>query len=361
MHITFMIKSHGVRHTAYTVVPKRIRNYSSEGNSMHFRRNLMQIISSLVLTSVALISPMIGAAQQQEPPSAPAASEVKFPPVEQSNFTAAAPSRATVEAFLKESWGYDPNRVWQVWAILETPAPGISRVVVQIAQKNDPQHQIATATFLVTPDGKHLISSGLDFLSFGAHPYAETHAVLLQRANGPSRGAADKKFELVEFADFQCPHCKATQPVIDRLLADFPQAHFVFENFPLTSIHSEAYKAAAYSVCVAQQAGNAAFFKFADAVFANQQQLTPESSDAALGDAATKIGLDAAKVGACSYSRAAKSAVDASVKLGQDLNVNETPMLFINGRQIPVGEVAENQLPYEALKQIVEYQFKLDQ
>jgi hypothetical protein len=36
-------------------------------------------------------------------------------------------------------------------------------------------------------------------------------------------------------------------------------------------------------------------------------------------------------------------------------------MLFVNGRQIPIGEVAENQLPYEVLKQIVEYQFKLDQ
>jgi protein-disulfide isomerase len=198
-------------------------------------------------------------------------------------------------------------------------------------------------------------------LNFGEHPYAENREILTQRANGPSRGAADKKFEIVEFADFQCPHCKATQPIIDRLLGDFPQAHFVFENFPLISIHTEAYKAAAYSACVAQQAGNEAFFKFADAVFTNQQQLTPEGSDAALGDAATKIGLDAAKIGSCSYTQAAKSAVDASIKLAQDLNVNETPMLFVNGRQIPVGEVAENQLPYETLKQIVEYQFKLDQ
>jgi protein-disulfide isomerase len=183
----------------------------------------------------------------------------------------------------------------------------------------------------------------------------------MQRANGPSRGAASKSFELVEFADFQCPHCKATQPVVERLLSDFPQAHFVFENFPLTAVHSEAYKAAAYSVCVAQQAGDAAFFKFAGDVFETQQALTPEGSDAALGDAATKAGLDAAKVGSCSYTQAAKSAVDASIKLGKDLYIDETPMLFINGRQIPVGEVANHQLPYETLKQIVEYQFKLDQ
>lgn len=325
------------------------------------RRILKPAIIALVLTVATIASPYLATAQQ-ETPSAPSASAtpIKFPPTETSNFTAASPSRSTVEAFLKESWGYDPDRVWQVWAILKTPSPGISRVMVQVAQKNDPQHQIATASFLVTPDGKHLIANNLSMLNFGDHPYAENRDVLTQRADGPSRGAASKKFELVEFADFECPHCKATQPIIEHLLTDFPQAHFVFENFPLTSIHTEAYKAAAYSVCVDQQAGSATFFKFVDAVFANQQQLTPDSSDAALGDAATKVGLDAAKVGSCSYTQAAKSAVDASMKLGQDLNIDETPMLFINGRQIPVGEVAENQLPYETLKQIVEYQFKLD-
>ena len=325
---------------------------------MHSRRILKQVLPALMLAAIVALP---AAAQQQETPSAPNSTPIKFPEPNAANFTAASPTRATVEAFLKESWGYDLDRVWQVWAIQKTPAPGVSRVIVQVAQKSDPQHQIATAIFLVTPDGKHLIANNLDMLAFGEHPYAENRDVLMQRANGPSRGAADKKFELVEFADFQCPHCKDTQPIIERLLADFPQAHFVFENFPLTSIHTEAYKAAAYSVCVAQQAGDATFFKFADAVFANQQELTPDSSDAALGDAATKVGLDAAKVGACSYTQAAKSAVDASIKLGHDLNIDETPMLFINGRQIQVGEVANGQLPYDTLKQIVEYQFKLDQ
>jgi protein-disulfide isomerase len=328
---------------------------------MHSRRIFKQAIICFTLAFAAITSPVLASAQQQDVPSAPSASPMKFPEPPATNFTATSPSRATVESFLKESWGYDPDRVYQIWAILKSPAPGVSRVVVQVAQKNDPQHQTATATFLVTPDGKHLIANDLSMLPFGDHPYAEAHDILMQRANGPTRGAADKKFEFVEFADFQCPHCKATQPIIDRLLADFPQAHFVFENLPLTSIHSEAYKAAAYSVCVAQQSGNDAFFKFIDNVFANQEALTPDNSDAALGDAATKAGLDAAKIGACSYTQAAKSAVDASIKLGQDLNVDETPMLFINGRQIPVGEVAANQLPYETLKQIVAYQFQLDQ
>jgi len=65
-------------------------------------------------------------------------------------------------------------------------------------------------------------------------------------------------------------------------------------------------------------------------------------------------------VGSCSYTAAAKAQVDASIKLAQDLFIDQTPMLFINGRQIPVGEVANGQLPYETLKKIVEWQFSLD-
>ena len=326
---------------------------------MHSRKVLNAILNSLLIVSMGIMPGALAIAQQSNP-SLPDSS-IHFPKPPESNFNAASPTRVTVQAFLKALWGYDSDRVWQIWAILKTPAPGVSRVIVQVAQKSSPQHQIATASFLVTPDGKHLIATNLDMQPFGTHPYAAAREMLMQRANGPSRGAASKNFEIVEFADFECPHCKATQPVIQRLLTDFPQAHFVFENFPLTSIHSEAFKAAAYSVCAAQQAGDATFFKFADAVFANQQGLTPDESDATLGDAATKVGLDAAKIGACSYTDAAKNAVNASIQLGKDLNVDETPMLYVNGRQIPVGEVADGQLPYETLKQIIEYQFKLDQ
>jgi protein-disulfide isomerase len=300
-------------------------------------------------------------ASQPDIPAAPSASSgPKFPAADPKNFTAASPTRETVDAFLRVSWGYDTDRAWQVQAIQKTPAPGVSKVTALVTQKSDPQQQIATLVFYVTPDDKHLISNS-EVLPFGAAPYADARRVLDERAEGPSRGAADKKFEFVEFADLQCPHCKAVQPTIQRLISDFPQAHFVFENFPLTSIHTEAYKAATYGICVAQQSGNDAFFKFIDAVFAAQDGLTPQTSESTLADAVTKIGLDPAKIGSCSYTSAAKAPVDASIKLAQDLDVTETPMLFINGRQIPVGEVANGQLPYETLKKIVAWQFSLDQ
>ena len=61
-----------------------------------------------------------------------------------------------------------------------------------------------------------------------------------QKADGPYRGSAAKDLELVEFADFQCPHCKEAQANMDKLVADFPKARIVFQNDPILSIHPQA-------------------------------------------------------------------------------------------------------------------------
>lgn len=289
----------------------------------------------------------------ESPSSSAAPAAPQFPPVQEANFTAATPTRADVEAFLKTSWGYDSNRTWEVFAIQKTAAAGVSKVTILVAEKQNPQ-QIANLTFFVTPDGKHLISQE-SILDFGPHPYEGNFRILQQRAQGPSRGAAGQQFELVEFADFECPHCKEAQSVVDRLLHDFPQAHYVFENFPLVNIHPEAFKAAAFGECVAQQGGNSAFFKYADSVFAGQNDLAGQGAEQALRNGVTAAGLDPDKIATCANSPAGKNAVEASMHLGQDLSVDQTPMLFIDGRAVPMLAV-----PYEQLKQIVAYQFSLD-
>jgi protein-disulfide isomerase len=299
-------------------------------------------------------APSAPAPQQTPSAPAPAASaEPQFPPVNEANFDAASPTKADVEAFLKTSWGYDPNRVWEIFAIQKTPAPGLSKVTVLVAEKQGGQ-QIATLNFFVTPDGKHLVAQDA-VLDFGANPYANNYRVLQQRAVGPSRGATAKQFQLVEFADFECPHCKEAQSVAERLVQDFPQAHFVFENFPLVNVHPAAYKAATWAACVSEENGSEAFFKYASSVFGAQNDLAGQGAELALRNAATAAGADPDKIAACADSAAGKNAVDASMRLGQDLNVDQTPMLFIDGRGLPM--LAVN---YDQLKTIVAYQFSID-
>jgi protein-disulfide isomerase len=276
-----------------------------------------------------------------------------FPPADPRNFTADTPSKQTVDDFLKATWGYDTNRIWQIQAILKTPVAGVSRVVVLVSEKGGAKDQTGQLSFFTLPDGKHIIADNV--LPFGSKPFEENRQLLQQEANGPSRGASSKDLEFVEFSDFECPHCKEQQATVAKLLDDYPTAHFVSQNFPLVQIHSEAYKAAAYGVCVAKAGGNDTFFKFADAVFDAQSGLTPQSSDQTLKDAVTKAGGDPAKVAACSTTPETKAAIDASLKLGEQVGVSATPTLFVNGFALPLGSV-----PYETLRKIVDFKAEQD-
>jgi protein-disulfide isomerase len=275
---------------------------------------------------------------------APAAGPV-FPKVDPADFTADSPTKAQVESFLQASWGYDPNRVYQVARIAKTVVPGISTVVVLVGEKGD--SKTGALQFLALPDGIHIIANN-EILPFGDHPYSGNRTTLLEHATGPSQGAASKDLEIVEFADFQCPHCKDAQPTVQKILTDYPNAHFVFESFPLPQ-HPQAFRAASYGACVAKLGGDKAFFEYDAAVYDGQAGLaTDDGATLTLNSAVTKAGQDPAKVEECSKTPETKATIDGSVKLARDLNVNETPWLFINGRGIPLLGVN-----YETIKQMI--------
>lgn len=302
------------------------------------------------------------AAQEQTPttppaaapaPSAPAPAPPAFPKPDPADFTADTPTKETVNAFMQANLGFDPNGVWQVQAIQKTQLPGITRVVVFVGDKTGKQQPYRFA-FLTAPDMKHIMV-GDRIIPFGEHPFEEQRTLLQQRANGPYRGAAGKDLELVEFADFQCPHCKAAQANMDKLVTDFPNARIVFESDPIPSIHPESVIAAQYGACVAKLGGNSAFFTFTAAVFEGQEGLaTADGATLTLNSAVTKAGLEPAKVSACANTPETKATVDASMQLAKDLDITSVPTLSINGRQVPANA------PYDTLKQIIEYQAKQD-
>jgi protein-disulfide isomerase len=310
----------------------------------------------------ALFMPMLKATAQEQVPAAPAQTPSEptptaapvFPKPNPANFTATSPTKEAIDAFLQTSWGYDENRIWQVQAILKTTAEGVTKVVLIVGDKTGKQKPAAMGFFALA-DGKHIIA-GDEIIAFGPHPFAEDRATLQARADGPYRGSAAKDLELVEFADFQCPHCKEAEANMDKLAVDFPKARIVFQVYPLARIHPESVTAAAYGMCVTKLGGSSAFFQFAAAVFDGQEGLaTKDGAILTLNSAVTKAGLDPTKVAACAATPAVNAEVDASVKLAQDLNINQTPTLMVNGRQVPIGGVA-----YETLKQIIQYQAKLD-
>lgn len=323
-------------------------------------RNSARLVVATVLA--LLFSPVPHAAAQDQtpaspaaapPPAAPVAAPPSFPKPDPADFTADTPTKETVNAFMQANLGFDPNGIWQVQAIQKTQLPGINRVIVFVGDKTGKQQPYRFA-FLTAPDQKHIIV-GDRIIPFGDHPFEEYRTLLQQRANGPYRGSASKDLELVEFADFQCPHCKAAQANMDKLATDFPNARIVFENDPIPSIHPESMLAAEYGACVAKLGGSPAFFQFASAVFEGQEGLaTADGATLTLNSAVTKVGLKPADVAACATTPEIKAGIQASMDLAKELDISSVPTLSINGRQVPANA------PYDTLKGIIEYQAKAD-
>jgi protein-disulfide isomerase len=256
------------------------------------------------------------------------------------------PSEATVDSFMQQTFGYEPNVTWKVSSIKPAPVPGLAQVDVVLA---NPQGQQASR-FYVTADGEHAVVG--EIIPFGAKPFERTNKILEKGMTGPSRGPKDAAVTIVEFGDLQCPACKAAQPAIEGLVAAEPNARFVFQNFPL-EMHNWAAKGAAYADCVAQ-ASNDAFWKFMAKTYETQSDITAENADQKLTAIADGAGVKGSDIAACAATPATKSRVDTSIALGKSANVTGTPTLFINGRS--VGNIS--QVPTEALKGLVDFAAK---
>src|SRR5215471_15120243 len=188
-----------------------------------------------------------------------------------------APSKEEVEAALKRTVGYDPGVAWTVYDIRPSVIPGLTEILVSF-NKQDP------ARIYWDPESQNAVIGQL--LPLGSNPYAADRAKL-KAADGPATGAQTPVIQMVEFSDLECPHCKAAQPIMEKLAADFPQVRYIFQQFPLpASMHPWAMKAAQYSDCAAQL-NPAAFWKYTDSIFANQGSIALATADDKLKELAT--------------------------------------------------------------------------
>ncbi len=257
---------------------------------------------------------------------------------------AALPTVEEVETSMKRSFGYDPGVTWQVLDIRESSIPGLAEILVSM-NKQQPVH-------LYLASGTQTAIAG-QMIPFGPDPFAAARANL-KGAFGPSRGGQNPPIEIIEFSDLECPHCKVAQPVLAKLFADFPQARFIFQEFPLpASLHPWALKAAQYADCAGQMDKDA-FWKYVDSIFENQGGIALATADDKLKELATAAGYDAQKISTCAASPETDARIKKSQALGATLDVNETPTVFINGRRVP--GIAN--IPYDNLKQLV--QFEID-
>jgi protein-disulfide isomerase len=139
---------------------------------------------------------------------------------------------------------------------------------------------------------------------------------------------------VVEYADFECPDCWVTYPVIERVLdALGGKVRFAFRHFPVVSRHPLAQGAALGAEAAGRQGK---FWEMHRRLFEAQGALSPEE----LGQYAQEIGLDLDRFGRDMADPALAAKIREGKLLGVRSGVNGTPTLFLNGVRFEHAEPA---------------------
>ena len=282
----------------------------------------------LGLVSLAA-GPARGQQQQSSMPKQPASSSA---PTE---------LQKNVETYLRHLYAIGPNVQLTVSVPKESEVPGLLETTVDVKDGENTQ----SAKFYVSKDGKYLVRGDVSDLS--KDPLAETRA-RIQMKDAPSLGDSKALVTLVEFSDFECPVCRSLHDVLRGMLPNYPQVRVVFKDFPLEQLHPWARTAALAGRCAYQQDPKA-FWKVYDAIYDQQEVISASNAWSKMTDFAADAGLNPDAFKACMAGPEAGAAVDASRTNGQELEVNSTPTVFVNGRRLVGAD------PH-ALEQYIQYE-----
>jgi len=155
--------------------------------------------------------------------------------------------------------------------------------------------------------------------------------------NDQSAGNANSSIVLVEFGDYQCPHCGHAHPLVKRLLKEHGTAfHFVFRNFPLQEAHPDAFIAALTAEAAAKQGK---FWPMHDTIFEHQQSFRGFHTFIGFAEA---LKLDMQQFSEDVRSEHITKKVESDFESGIRSGVNGTPTFFINGSIAPYDGAYES-------------------
>ena len=159
--------------------------------------------------------------------------------------------------------------------------------------------------------------------------FAELTSVEVQIEGRPYRGPGDAPVTLLEFTDYECPFCaqhfRQTYP---SLLSGYEgKLKYVIRNFPLSSIHPQAQRAAEAAECAEEQGR---FWEYHDLLFQRSPALGMEHLTAYAAD----VELDTERFEDCLESGRKADVVAEDFEDGLSYGVSGTPTFFINGRRV---------------------------
>lgn len=184
-------------------------------------------------------------------------------------------------------------------------------------------------------------------LALGGLFYVTNHGF---KTNGPTAQASNNTqgnpkapIQLTEYADFECPYCGDATIQLKQLFSEYGSlVAFRFINFPLVSIHPNAFAAARAAEAAALQGK---FWQMHDLLYQaniayyNNPHPTPTWISASnpqpyFDQYAAQIGLNIQKFNKDYLSSRVNNTINADMALGNKIGVDATPTFFVNGKQI---------------------------
>ncbi len=145
-------------------------------------------------------------------------------------------------------------------------------------------------------------------------------SALFNQSDDPMAGNPNGKVTIVEFFDYQCPHCVDMAPVMDAIIKANPNVRVVFKEFPIRGAMSEL---AARAALAANKQGK--YYQFSHALLINRQPLSEE----VIFNIAKEQGLNVEQLKKNMNDAAVEKQLKSNIKLAQELKLFGTPAFFI--------------------------------
>lgn len=165
-------------------------------------------------------------------------------------------------------------------------------------------------------------------------------SIVRRESNNRIYGNPDAEIKIVEFSDVECPFCARVHPTIKRIVDESEgKINWEYRHFPLPG-HANAVSGALASECVAKFAGNDAFWKFLDKLFATTGHSTEFYKNTAIS-----LGVSESDFVTCVNDEATQAIVQDDLETVQELGATGTPYNLIIHPDGRVEEV-KGALPY---------------
>jgi len=174
---------------------------------------------------------------------------------------------------------------------------------------------------------------------------------------GISKGKPDAPISIIEFGDFQCPYCQSfaidTEPQIQTTYIDTGKVKFIFMEYPMQDVHTNAMAAALAAECANEQGK---FWIYHDILYSQQslwENLDANELPKILTTFAADIGLNKQALGTCIDSKKYENKIIKQIEEGINNHIDATPTFYVGNNKIGYTQLSGT-YPFAVFQRIID-------